>query len=96
MKRFAIRIAVNVILAFTVANVGYAQTAAPSTSTPSTLAPMTGIKPDRTIADKATRQEFREKETALKLKRAECSKEAKEQKVSVFKRQRFIHNCMSR
>jgi hypothetical protein len=58
--------------------------------------PMTGMKPDRTVADKAQRQAMREKEAALKKKRAECSKQAKAQKVPVTKRGRFIHECMSR
>ena len=65
--------------------------------TPSTTEkPMTGMKPDRTVADKAQRQAMREKEAALKKKRAECSKQAKAQKVPVTKRRRFIHECMSR
>jgi ribosomal protein S8E len=66
------------------------------TSPPSTEAPMTGIKPDRTVADKTSRRAMREKEAALKQKRSECRKQAKIQKVSLLKRQRFIHECMSR
>jgi hypothetical protein len=58
--------------------------------------PMTGMKPDRTVADKAQLQAMREKEAALKKKRADCSKEAKAQKVPVTKRRRFIHECVSR
>lgn len=58
--------------------------------------PMTGMKPDRTVADKAQLQAMREKEAALKKKRAECSKQAKAQKVPLTKRRRFIHDCMSR
>jgi hypothetical protein len=56
---------------------------------------MTGIKPDRTVADKTSRQVMREKEAALKQKRSECRKQAKIQKVSLLKQQRFIHDCMS-
>ena len=58
--------------------------------------PMTGMKPDRTVADKAQLQAMREKEAALKKKRAECSKQAKAQKVPVTKRRKFIDDCMSR
>jgi hypothetical protein len=57
---------------------------------------MAGIKPDRTVADKTTRQVMREKEASLKQKRSECKKQAKMQKVSLLKRRRFIHDCMSR
>jgi hypothetical protein len=58
--------------------------------------PMTGMKPDRTVADKAQLKAMREKEAVLKKKRAECGKQAKAQKVPVTKRRRFIHECMSR
>ena len=66
------------------------------TPAPMTEKPMTGIKPDRTVADKAQLQAMREKEAALKKKRAECSKQAKGQKVPLTKRRQFIHDCMSR
>jgi hypothetical protein len=39
---------------------------------------------------------MREKEAALKKKRAECGKQAKTQKVPLTKRRQFIHDCMSR
>jgi len=66
------------------------------TAPTATEKPMTGMKPDRTVADKAQLQAMREKEAALKKKRAECSKQAKAEKVPVTKRQRFIHECVSR
>jgi hypothetical protein len=91
MIRFAILIMINVLAASAIPQPIYAQTSPPSTETP-----MTGIKPDRTVADKTTRQVMREKEASLKLKRSECRKQAKMQKVSLLKRQRFIHDCMSR
>jgi hypothetical protein len=58
--------------------------------------PMTGMKPDRTVADKAQLQAMREKEAALKKKRAGCRNQAKAQKVPVMKRRQFIHDCMAR
>jgi len=91
MIRFAILIMINVISASTIPQLIYAQTSLPSTETP-----MTGIKPDRTVADKTTRQVMREKEASLKQKRSECRKQAKMKKVSLLKRRRFIHDCMSR
>jgi hypothetical protein len=91
MIRFAILIMINVIAASTMPQLIYAQTSPPNTETP-----MTGIKPDRTVADKTTRQVMREKEASLKQNRFECRKQAKMQKVSLLKRRRFIHDCMSR
>jgi hypothetical protein len=91
MIRFAILIMINVLAASAIPQLIYAQTLPPSTETP-----MTGIKPDRTVADKTTRQVMREKEASLKQKRSECRKQAKMQKVSLLKRRRFIHDCMSR
>ena len=91
MIRFVMLIALGVMAASTIPEPIYAQT-----SPPSTEAPMTGIKPDRTVADKTTRQVMREKEAALKKKRTECRQQGKSQKVPLLKRQRFIHDCMSR
>lgn len=91
MFRSAILIVTIIIAASAVPILVRAQTP------PSTIEkPMTGMKPDRTVADKTERQAMREKEAALKKKRAECSKQAKAQKVPVTKRPRFIHDCMSR
>jgi hypothetical protein len=90
MIRFVILIVINAIAASTIPEPICAQT-----SPPGTEAPMTGIKPDRTVADKTSRQVMREKEAALKQKRSECRKQAKIQKVSLLKQQRFIHDCMS-
>jgi len=61
----------------------------------STEMPMTGMKPDRTVADKANRQMMREKEAALKKKRAECRVHAKRQELSLLERRRFVLDCMS-
>jgi hypothetical protein len=66
------------------------------TAPAATEKPVTGMKPDRTVGDKAQLQAMREKEAALKKKRAECSKQAKAKKVPVTKRQRFIHECLAR
>jgi hypothetical protein len=90
MNPLAILITINIIAASTIPNLAYAQTPAPSTT-----APMTGMKPDRTITDEESRQVMRAKQATLKYKRAECSKRAKKQKLSLLKRQSFIHDCMS-
>ena len=91
MFRPAILIAHLIVTAPVMPTLACAQTP-PST----TEKPMTGMKQDRTVADKAQLQAMREKEAALKKKRAECSKQAKAQKVPVLKRRQFIHDCMSR
>ena len=57
--------------------------------------PMTGMKPDRTVADQTSRQMMREKEAALKKKRAGCTYHAKIQNLSMLERRRFIRDCMS-
>ncbi|HTM74809.1 MAG TPA: hypothetical protein VL198_16410 [Pseudolabrys sp.] len=91
MFRSAILIAIIFVSASAMPALVHAQTA-PAT----TEKPMTGMKPDRTVADKAQLQAMREKEAALKKKRAECSKQAKAQKVPLTKRRAFIHECVSR
>jgi hypothetical protein len=90
MFRSAILIAIIFVSASAMPALVHAQTA-PAT----TEKPMTGMKPDRTVADKAQLQAMREKEAAKK-KRAECSKQAKAQKVPLTKRRAFIHECVSR
>ena len=67
----------------------------PQTSPSSTETPKTGMRPDRTIADEASRKAMRDERAALKQKRSECRKQAKTQKVSLLNRRRFIHDCMS-
>jgi hypothetical protein len=61
----------------------------------SPTAPVTGMKPDRTTADAATRKAMRVKEAAPKQKRTECRKQAR-QKVALLKRRAFVKACMSR
>jgi hypothetical protein len=61
----------------------------------STEMPMTGMKPDRTVADNTSRQMMREKEAALTKKRSRCKDNTKRLKLSVLERRRFIHDCMS-
>ena len=62
----------------------------------SPTAPVTGMKPDRTTADAATRKAMRAKEAALKQKRTACRKQARQQKVALLKRRAFVRACMSR
>jgi hypothetical protein len=55
-----------------------------------------GNETDRTTADAATRKAMREKENALRQKRAGCRKEARQQKIALLKRHAFVKACMSR
>jgi hypothetical protein len=59
-------------------------------------APVTGMMPDRTTAPPATRKAMREREAALRQKRADCRKQARQQKVPLLKRRAFIRDCASR
>jgi hypothetical protein len=52
--------------------------------------------PDRTTADAATRKAMREKENALRQKRAGRRKQARQQKIALLKRRAFVRACMSR
>ena len=84
-------IAISVVVTLAAPVMSLAQTPA---TTPT--APVTGIKPDRTVADPATRKAMREKEAARGQKRADCRKQARQQKVSLLKRRAFVKECMSR
>ena len=58
-------------------------------------APVTS-RPDRTTADPATRKEMQKKRAALRVKRNACIKEFKAAKISLFKRNKFINDCMTK
>ena len=90
MKFFAILIAISVIATSAAAVKSHAQT---STSPPTAV---TGMKPDRTTADTATRKAMREKEMALRQKWADCRQQARQQKVPLLKRRAFVKGCISR
>jgi hypothetical protein len=89
MKRLAILIAISLAAASIAPIAGFAQS-------PSPTAPVTGMKKDRTTADPATRKAMREKALATRQKRADCRKQAREQKISLFKRRGFVRDCMAR
>src|SRR5262249_20960656 len=87
MKRFAMLIAVCVIAASGIPVKTLAQ---------SPPAPVTGIKPDRTVAEPATRKAMRERRLALRQKLAGCRMQARQQRISPLKRRAFIRDCMAR
>jgi hypothetical protein len=91
MKCFAMLIVISVIVASASPVTSRAQGSATSPT-----APVTGMKSDRTTADTATRKAMREKKTALRQKRADCRKQARQQKVALLKRHAFVKACMSR
>src|SRR6266571_1931221 len=95
MKYFAMLIAIAVIVTSTAPGGLLAQSTPTSTPT-SPAGPVTGIKPDRTIADPATRKAMREKRAAVRQKRADCRNQARQQKVPLLKRRAFIKDCVSR
>jgi hypothetical protein len=91
MKWFAMLIAIAVV----VASAAPGELVAQGTPT-SPTGPVTGIKPDRTVADPATRKAMRDKRAALQKKRADCRNQARQQKVALAKRRVFIRDCVSR
>jgi hypothetical protein len=91
MPRFIIPIMAALIVVVPAA----ASAQAPSPP-PRSTAPVTGMKPDRTTADPAMRQHMQRREAALRQKRAACRREAREQRISIFKRRSFMRRCMGR
>jgi hypothetical protein len=65
-----------------------------STTDPNKTGPVTS-RPDRTTGDYADKARMAQERSELKQKRAGCVAQAKEQKIGLLKRGRFIHQCMS-
>ena len=91
MKSFAVLVALGLIAAAVAPVASRAQGQAPSPT-----APVTGMKPDRTVADPATRKAIRARLNALREKRAACRKQARQQKIPLLKRRAYVRACMSR
>ena len=91
MKHFAALIAIAVF----VVSVAPGEILAQSPGTGQS-APVTGLKPDRTTADPATRRAMGERRAAVRQKRADCRKQARQQKVALLKRRAFIRDCAAR
>jgi NCAIR mutase (PurE)-related protein len=64
----------------------------PTTNSP--MAPVTGIKPDRTTAPKGVREKMQSREAVLRKKRAECRANARAEKVPLLKRPAYVKRCM--
>jgi hypothetical protein len=91
MKWFATLIGIAAVVALATPGDLLAQS-----TTTSPTAPVTGMKPDRTTADPATRKAMREKRAAVRQKRADCRNQARQQNVPLLKRRAFIKDCVSR
>src|ERR671936_210210 len=91
MKSFAVLVALGLIAAAVAPVASRAQGQAPSPT-----APVTGMKPDRTVADPATRKAIRARLNALREKRAAYRKQARQQKIPLLKRRAYVRACMSR
>ena len=91
MKSFAIVMILGIIAASAAPVASLAQ--GPVTNP---TAPVTGMKPDRTTADPSARQHMQRREAVLRQKRAACRSEAREQRISIFKRRSFMRRCMGR
>jgi hypothetical protein len=91
MKFVATLIAIAVIVVSAAPGQTFAQSPGTGQS-----APVTGLKPDRTIAPSATRKAMGERRAAAGQKRADCRKQARQQKVPLLKRRAFVKSCVSR
>jgi len=94
MNRPTKLILATMILFCAAPTLGYGQAAPPSP--PGNTAPVTGMRPDRTTADRPARQKMQQRQSVLRQKRAECRKQASEQKIPLLKRRRFIRDCINR
>jgi hypothetical protein len=84
----ALLIAVAVMLAFSPKLSG-AQSVTPQGA-------VTGMKPDRTTADTATRQHMQAKEATLSQRRSACRKQARAKNIPILKRHAFVNHCVGR
>ena len=89
MKPFAVLLAA--VLAATV----FFPTIA-SAQAPSSTAPVTGMKPDRTTAPAATRKAMMAREAEKRKKRAACRAEARAKKIGLLKRPAYVRECAAR
>ena len=87
MKNVLVNIAVAVLVLSS--SLAFAQSETPKGA-------VTGMKPDRTTADTATRQRMQSKEMALRQKRSACRKQARAKKVPILKRHAFVEDCVDR
>ena len=90
MKRSSLLVAAGLAAMLAVPAAGLAQT--PTTN--SATAPVTGMKPDRTIAPAGVREKMQAKEAALRKKRAECRAKAKAEGMSLVKRPAYVKSCV--
>jgi hypothetical protein len=88
MKRFPVLMAAGLISMLVVPALAQAPTSN------SDMAPVTGMKPDRTTAPLGVREKMREKEAAARKKRADCRAQAKAEKVPLLKRVAYIKRCV--
>ena len=91
MKYASFVVAVSVAVMLAAPSVVLAQ----SSTTNSTTAPVTGMKPDRTTAPGGVRETMQKREAVKRQKRAECRAKAKVEKVSLVKRPAYVKNCVT-
>ena len=90
MRRFAIATAIGLAAVLAIPGVGSAQAPADPSK------PVTGMKPDRTTADPATRKAMMAREAELRKKRAACRAQARAQKIPLMKRPAWLKECRAR
>jgi len=88
MKRFSVLMAAGLVAMLAAPALAQAPTSN------SDMAPVTGMKPDRTTAPLGVREKMLAKESAVRKKRAECRASAKAEKVPLLKRVAYIKRCV--
>jgi hypothetical protein len=91
MKFSSLFVAVYMVLMLPAPSVVYAQ----SSNSDNSVAPVTGMKPDRTTAPAGVREAMQKREAEKRKKRAECRAKAKLEKVSLVKRPAYVKKCMA-
>lgn len=69
-------------------------TAARSEPASDPKAPVT-TRTDRTTAPREQREEMAKRRAALKQKRADCNRQARDQKLRLVQRRRFVRKCVA-
>jgi Skp family chaperone for outer membrane proteins len=88
MSRVGFPFAIMLIAGIVASGAAYAQTPPPAPQGTMAVPPELDAKIKKNVKERA------EKRKKLAAKRAECNKQAKEQKLGFFKRRKFVGKCM--
>jgi hypothetical protein len=89
MKCAVFFVALSVVMSVAIQSESFAQTSSMDTG------PVTGIKPDRTIAPRAVREAMQRREAVIRKKRGDCRAKTKAEKVSLLRRPAYVKRCVA-